>query len=1388
MKKYISTLITTIFCYLIYLLDSTNCFAQTMEPPGVQFKITDFFPAYPAYGSPSNDPITEEASGEDWWYDHKNTYDGNGVQDGYICVGYSQVPNYEYNERDYDTDACWSAELSVECCSDEIDLGTTDICNKASFQTMERFDLSGKRLWYKNFNQRFFSKVIQTSDNGFVAIGSTGSTLEFGSSSPIYYNPDGMNWQQFTCTTPNENFRQVSIVKVDADGNVIWNYIYGITAQPDLTYGYEGLDLVEYDDGGIATLRCVGWGSNGLEKGIMFDVELATGYLLAPMTTFSATNTGQTSHFTSIAKLVSSGQNYFAIGGWETFSGSIYSKAFVKKFINTSTSPSWTTYLNGSSGYSITFDLIFDDNSPNTHDILVPVIQDAYSEAGIFATGTNFGDGVVYRLDFLTGTLVGSPIPLGSSSSPDQQVRGYDLKIGITNTSDGGFAIVSNKRAETFCDRFGTVDILPCDGVHDACNDVIGTTGNLVYDYWNNDAWVAKFDDSDNLEWETQFDIDQSAPAPYPGDQRKAECMYSITQTDDGGYALAGNCSRNLDDNYFVKLYNNCANEKSFDIDAIVNADNIITVTELGSSNYVISSGTLTVRGSIHVQNGESLTVEGSGTVLEFADTRRCGIPTNIVVEIGGELIVQDGALLTALVACIDGDGVWDGVQVFGDPTNDDQTTAYQGVCTVQTGGKIEFARAGVILAEGIYKEHDNFEEYVGHRIIENMLETTSISGGGVITCDDANFHNNRKSIVFDPYQGHITGSAISHSHFICDDVMNDPEYVDDQGRRLGINNFLNLWDIHGLMIANNVFENDPGSGLDADIRGIAIDAADAQFQVEDGNQFNYMTYGIIARSSNPANSFTAIDNSFTETAKCISVNGINYPLITNNDFLVGLGMRGDYGIYLEGATSYTIEQNNFWSANTGNDYAFGIVNNYWPINDNDNIIYNNYFDEFLGAAILTSGFHHRDNNAQFGLVISCNEYNLNAYDQYTAFSGLGTNIYPEGIASEQGTTGAPANNIFATDCQTANNANGLAEGELSNTDPGSGEVQAYNYFNSDNGTNDVVPISACTTGTQVNTNTGSNQFDRNTDCPDLQPNLTHGNRMANRDLIANEKGASLKRLNQIKEYLEMNYLPNAQRTDTMVLDSFINDSLDFALIDAEREYNRLLDQQISLFLFDPSLTNPFDSVISVLQNENGINRRMQLVEAYIGKGDGSSALIVLDDLSIYSQLANYCLLNNSLIAFKQQGKTLGDVKGDSIYFTIQAIAEDTAFAGYVQARAILSKVDGRKYPEVIMFNPGQTYQIRKKDVLFNSGAKLLRNYPNPFSGGTTIEANVPLECAAAELAIYNLTGAVLKKYILHRGLNSVLIEANDFSPGIYFYSIVFDEKRLDTDKMICTE
>jgi len=64
---------------LAHLLTSISSNAQA---PDVEWRSIDWAP------TGWNGPVTQGQSGEDWWYNHTNSYDINGNLNGYLAVGY----------------------------------------------------------------------------------------------------------------------------------------------------------------------------------------------------------------------------------------------------------------------------------------------------------------------------------------------------------------------------------------------------------------------------------------------------------------------------------------------------------------------------------------------------------------------------------------------------------------------------------------------------------------------------------------------------------------------------------------------------------------------------------------------------------------------------------------------------------------------------------------------------------------------------------------------------------------------------------------------------------------------------------------------------------------------------------------------------------------------------------------------------------------------------------------------------------------------------------------------------------------------------------------------------------------------------------------------------
>lgn len=83
------------------------------------------------------------------------------------------------------------------------------------------------------------------------------------------------------------------------------------------------------------------------------------------------------------------------------------------------------------------------------------------------------------------------------------------------------------------------------------------------------------------------------------------------------------------------------------------------------------------------------------------------------------------------------------------------------------------------------------------------------------------------------------------------------------------------------------------------------------------------------------------------------------------------------------------------------------------------------------------------------------------------------------------------------------------------------------------------------------------------------------------------------------------------------------------------------------------------------------------------------------------------------------------------------------------------------------------------------NNAVLYQNAPNPFSEGTTIKYFVP-DNADAQIVFYDMFGNQLKIFkIAEKGMGQLNIDASNLSAGMYSYSLLVNEKIVDTKKMI---
>ncbi|MEO6903472.1 MAG: T9SS type A sorting domain-containing protein [Bacteroidia bacterium] len=554
--------------------------------PNVEWQRSYWAPKYPTSLHQPNTPIgpngfpllidqDQNLSSEDWFYFHAISKGTDNKPNGYICTGYSEFLNYVESDK--------SGCLQFKPLNTKIGYDIFEAVNyrKGNMkQVISLIDLNGNTKWYKTFSNGDMSNVVQTSDGGYVAIGA-GASTEDGHDTLVAYNPgqtSGHVTDYFIHGQADVGVidvpRKIRIVKVDRNGTKLWEYMYGM--EPYVGNGNVAFALTSKTTGGSA-----GGGIIETSEGdIMFTAKAqdpAYGKM-GRTCVIRITSTGiwkwgrfygstiptQNSIGSAIAKTgIGSGQNFY-ISGTEADPINVQ-HAYLFKIDNTnSPSPIWIKYhertLGNADGGSAAGSTI---SFNSAGELILPVVHN------IIPAGAYRGykaEAIVYRIDPSSGNDI--------SSTSFGSICAFDLTVGATATADGGFAVVSSTNRNYVAPPAQNNKYFFPD--HSTTTDPL-TMGNydpvLYIEYGFNDGYVAKCDEYGNKEWEKIFDSnthrqDQIYPYPTPNnwsypdpnhsDVRRTECLYSIVQSPDGGFVVAGNNSENFDDSYVVKLSSTC--------------------------------------------------------------------------------------------------------------------------------------------------------------------------------------------------------------------------------------------------------------------------------------------------------------------------------------------------------------------------------------------------------------------------------------------------------------------------------------------------------------------------------------------------------------------------------------------------------------------------------------------------------------------------------------------------------------------------------------------------------------------------------------------------------------------------------------------------------------
>jgi hypothetical protein len=494
-------------------------------------------------------------------------------------------------------------------------------------------------------------------------------------------------------------------------------------------------------------------------------------------------------------------------------------------------------------------------------------------------------------------------------------------------------------------------------------------------------------------------------------------------------------------------------------------------------------SGTLTlntdqnIAGSILVPDGATLIVDGAR--LGFAPTTPT-LTTNVNVKPGGTLILKNGAELTSWIGC-GVDGMWDGVKAGG------SVSGPQPTITMGVGTRISNAYTALLFMS------TNPQNPVAHGTEASILGSGSLPK---LILDRAVFENNRYDVIISPLQT-ASGFAlplvdpdgaggedpangyIRECQFLTTAALKDPT---KHPKAHMVLRYLGRLELRACTFKNSI---DPEFGSLANRgRGLEVLSASPRVLSRNGvrSTFDGLNYGVFAMGV--LKTAIKVDEAdFRNNAAGIYMAGTAKPVITRNLFEVPdlnarfKGVDACYGTYLNGVSSFELEENTYRGQNTTRYPKVGAV--FLNLGTQATKYYNNTFNNFTDNGRQSCGTIIMGTNASsggtVGLQMRCNDYSATTNNDFdVAFTGPSVTI-----ATHQGMSGGqpqnPAGNTFALSC----NGNDEQHFYLENA------VNAFTYFHhlpDQNGLVELVPT--CVNTPHGNQNT-TVTYEKHDACPE---------------------------------------------------------------------------------------------------------------------------------------------------------------------------------------------------------------------------------------------------------------------------------------------------------------
>lgn len=678
--------------------------AQVQSPPPVEWKRDHHFPHYPIDSTGTLSFITDDDySGEDWWYSIKNVYNASNVHVGYILCGFSHFEDYASGTASYPTPLLYDevsgglggvvqGEAETACLPFYTDspIHTYD-SNKAGtgLQTIGYYRLNGVMKWCRTFNPGTFVDIVQSNDKlSFIAVGDTKAIKDkkyYQWTNPgdsfLVYNPTASDTNTFEGWASNglaSNQRQgnLNVVCIDTNGVQQWNYLYGnqdfalsgLKAWKNRGAGF-GIETGP-GTGSAQTFRVVG--RTNIMNSSAVQTNQRSWYVLdidhqGYVNWFDSPYSNYNRFSVAIDVKRKEGTNEYFVTGFKsnpTGNQQRNTEILLQGYSENSSSFLWDTIIDenidtSSTGFitsgprqaNVGWSLGIDHDGNVLLGALINAIEISTTWVG------NEANPRIFTIDADSNGFNGfarNPVP---KVSTDYNLGTHDLRLALVSTQDSGFAFVSSiMPINSYATEASFLSDYPWAVIPGSC----GWTANyqLKGAYWGADAMLVKYQLDTNSNWQEKWHsrIDSDNPrANYPGDLKKRECIFGMTEAQDGGLVFTGNSSDNHDDYYSVKVKDDCDNPLNITAYAISNCYGDSNAVAYANANGGTAPYTYSWPGSI---TGDTVSNLPSGShIITVTDAAGCEAIAQLEIEEPDTVLYISSSTITNSLCANDSNG-----------------------------------------------------------------------------------------------------------------------------------------------------------------------------------------------------------------------------------------------------------------------------------------------------------------------------------------------------------------------------------------------------------------------------------------------------------------------------------------------------------------------------------------------------------------------------------------------------------------------------------------------------------------------------------------------------------------------------------------------------------